>query len=67
MDGSGGLQESALYGAVKLFLERLAELRAVAEDAAGIMRRNVYGWFAREGRGVYRLSETGREAVTPDP
>jgi hypothetical protein len=47
--------------------KRLAELRTVAEDAAGIMRRNVYGWFAREGRGVYRLSETGREAVTPDP
>ena len=44
---------------------RLAELRAATgvADAASILQRNVYGWFARLGRGTYALSETGQEAL----
>ncbi len=38
------------------------ELAAVVPDAAAIVLRNVYGWFERERRGVYRLKE-GKEAL----
>ena len=38
---------------------RLGDLKEVAADAPAILQRNVYGWFAREARGVYRLTETG--------
>lgn len=30
---------------------------------AGILRRNVYGWFARTERGVYRLTAAGEAAL----
>jgi hypothetical protein len=30
---------------------------------AGILQRDVYGWFQREGRGVYSVSENGRRAL----
>jgi len=42
---------------------RPRDLRAVAPDAANILRRNVYGWFERVGRGVYRLTATGEAAL----
>jgi len=44
---------------------RLAELRTVAgvPGAAGILQRNVYGWFARQQRGTYELSEAGRSGL----
>ncbi|WP_291408993.1 DUF2161 family putative PD-(D/E)XK-type phosphodiesterase [Devosia sp.] len=29
------------------------------------MRSNVHGWFARESRGIYGLTELGKAAVTP--
>jgi hypothetical protein len=49
---------------------RPRDLRDVAPDAAGILLRNVYGWFERETRGVYRLSPAGAAAllqwVSPD-
>lgn len=38
-------------------------LRAVAPDAAAILLRNVYGWFAREQRGIYRLTDSGQAAL----
>jgi hypothetical protein len=38
-------------------------LRPLAEDAATILLRNVYGWFERESRGVYRLTEAGQAAL----
>ncbi|MEI6159600.1 MAG: DUF2161 family putative PD-(D/E)XK-type phosphodiesterase, partial [Roseococcus sp.] len=38
-------------------------LRPLAEDAAAILLRNVYGWFERERRGVYRLSASGMVAL----
>jgi hypothetical protein len=49
---------------------RPRDLRDVAPDAAGILLRNVYGWFERETRGVYRLSPAGAAAllrwISPD-
>lgn len=38
---------------------RPKDLRRVAQDAAAILQRNVYGWFERTERGVYRLSALG--------
>jgi hypothetical protein len=32
-------------------------------DAAGILQRDVYGWFERVARGTYALSPRGREAL----
>jgi hypothetical protein len=44
---------------------RLSELRAASgvADAAAILQRNVYGWFARLARGTYALSPGGHEAL----
>jgi hypothetical protein len=44
---------------------RLAELRTITgvADAARILQRDVYGWFARVGRGTYALSDRGRAAL----
>jgi hypothetical protein len=44
-------------------LRRPRDLRPVAPDAAAILYRNVYGWFARAGRGHYDLTDAGREAL----
>ena len=38
-------------------------LRSIAPDAATLMLRNVYGWFERESRGIYRLTEVGMAAL----
>lgn len=38
-------------------------LRSCAEDAAAILLRNVYGWFERETRGIYRLTAAGEAAL----
>jgi hypothetical protein len=42
---------------------RPCDLREVAPDAATILLRNVYGWFEREARGVYRLSVAGEATL----
>lgn len=42
---------------------RPRDLKAAAPDAAKILLDNVYGWFERVDRGVYRLSEAGRAAL----
>ena len=42
---------------------RPRDLREAAPDAAAILLRNVYGWFEREGRGVYRLTPAGAAAL----
>jgi hypothetical protein len=44
---------------------RVAELRAATgvADAARLLQRDVYGWFARVGRGTYALSDRGRAAL----
>jgi hypothetical protein len=49
---------------------RPRELKAIAPDAGRILLRNVYGWFERTERGVYRLTASGRQAILrrkPDP
>ena len=38
-------------------------LRKIAPDAGTLMLRNVYGWFERESRGIYRLTEVGMAAL----
>ncbi|MES2711249.1 MAG: DUF2161 family putative PD-(D/E)XK-type phosphodiesterase [Pseudomonadota bacterium] len=38
-------------------------LRSMADDASAILLRNVYGWFERERRGVYRLTAAGQAAL----
>jgi hypothetical protein len=42
---------------------RPRDLRAVAPEAGRILRRNVYGWFQRTERGVYRLTALGDAAL----
>jgi hypothetical protein len=42
---------------------RPRNLKAEMPDAQKILRRNVYGWFARVERGVYTLSAGGRAAL----
>ncbi len=42
---------------------RPKQLRSVAPDAGSILLRNVYGWFERTGRGVYRLTDDGEAAL----
>ena len=51
----------ALYGPM-----RLNALRAAAgvPRAARILQRNVYGWFARIERGIYRLTPAGDQALS---
>lgn len=41
------------------------QLKAMVARAPTILRSNVYGWFVRESRGIYGLTELGRAAVTP--
>jgi hypothetical protein len=43
--------------------KRPRDLKLVAPDAAKILLRDVYGWFTRAERGVYALTEAGREAL----
>lgn len=42
---------------------RPRDLKARAPEAASILLRNVYGWFERVERGLYRLTETGAAAL----
>ncbi len=43
--------------------KRPRELRSLAEDAAPILLRNVYGWFERVEKGLYRLTPAGVLAI----
>jgi len=42
---------------------RPRDLRAVAPNAGQILLRNVYGWFERTRRGLYRLTDLGDAAL----
>ncbi|MEZ5930667.1 MAG: DUF2161 family putative PD-(D/E)XK-type phosphodiesterase [Alphaproteobacteria bacterium] len=44
---------------------KVGKLRAAAgvERAGGILQRDVYGWFERVERGVYRLTPKGEQAL----
>jgi len=50
---------AALHGSPR----PVSDLAAAVPDAGRIVRRNVYGWFARERRGVYRLTGPGEQAL----
>ncbi len=56
-------QALACAALLKVGPGRPRELRAVAPDAGSILLRNVYGWFERTGRGVYRLTAVGEAAL----
>jgi hypothetical protein len=43
--------------------KRPRDLAGFAPEAGKIMLRNVYGWFERAERGVYRLTEAGHAAL----
>jgi hypothetical protein len=42
---------------------RPRDMKLVAPDAGNILRGNVYGWFERVEKGVYALTEGGRQAL----
>jgi hypothetical protein len=41
------------------------QLKTLVARAPTILRSNVYGWFVRESRGIYGLTELGRAAMAP--
>lgn len=43
--------------------QRPRDLRHDVPDAATILLRNVYGWFERKARGIYRLAPPGTAAL----
>jgi hypothetical protein len=42
---------------------RPRDLKPAIPDAPKILLHNVYGWFARAERGIYELTDAGREAL----
>jgi hypothetical protein len=42
---------------------RVRDIRTGVPEAAKILQSNVYGWFERLDRGVYGLTDAGREAL----
>ena len=47
--------------------QRVRDLRQSVPDAPKILQGNVYGWFVREQRGIYALTEAGRAALARWP
>lgn len=47
--------------------KRPRDLKPAAPDAPKILLGNVYGWFERPERGLYALSEAGRQALARWP
>jgi hypothetical protein len=43
--------------------QRMRDLRQSVPDAPKILQSNVYGWFVREERGIYSLTQAGRLAL----
>ncbi len=43
--------------------QRPRDLKITIPDAPKILQRNVYGWFARQSRGLYALTDAGEEAL----
>jgi hypothetical protein len=56
-------QALACAGALSHAPARPRDLKNDVPDAAKILLRNVYGWFVRIERGLYRLSDSGRAAL----
>ncbi|MCJ8054756.1 DUF2161 domain-containing phosphodiesterase [Shinella curvata] len=46
---------------------RVRDIRAVVPEAGKILQSNVYGWFERLDRGIYGLTDAGREALARWP
>ncbi|MCJ9754931.1 DUF2161 family putative PD-(D/E)XK-type phosphodiesterase, partial [Neorhizobium sp. BETTINA12A] len=42
---------------------RPRDLKTAASTAGAILRANYYGWFERIDKGVYGLTEAGRQAL----
>ncbi len=42
---------------------RVRDVRSGVPEAAKILQSNVYGWFERLDRGIYGLTDAGREAL----
>jgi len=43
------------------------DMKLMAPEAGNILRGNVYGWFERVERGVYALTDAGRQALVRWP
>lgn len=56
-------QALACAAAMAAAPQRPRDLKRSFPDAQKILSRNVYGWFERSERGVYALTETGRNAL----
>ena len=39
------------------------QLKTLVARAPAILRRSVYGWFVRESRGIFCLTELGRASI----
>jgi hypothetical protein len=57
----------ACAAAIANGVSRPRDLKPIAADAPSILRRDVYGWFKREVRGVYALTEDGKKALVRWP
>jgi hypothetical protein len=57
-------QALACAAAMSASPQRPRDLKPSCPDAQKILHRNVYGWFERAERGVYGLTEAGRNALT---
>jgi len=57
----------ACAAAIANGVSRPRDLKPIAADAPSILRRDVYGWFRRVGRGVYALTKDGEEALVRWP
>lgn len=57
-------QALACAAAMQEAPQRPRDLKPSMPDAPKILARNVYGWFERAERGVYALTERGRQALT---
>lgn len=53
----------ACAAALRSGAQRPRDLRGASLRAQSILHRNVYGWFSRLDRGIYQLTQLGREAL----
>ncbi|WFS04507.1 DUF2161 domain-containing phosphodiesterase [Rhizobium tumorigenes] len=60
-------QALAIAGALEAGPLRPKDMKLVAPQAGTILLRNVYGWFERVEKGVYALTEGGRQALKQWP
>lgn len=56
-------QALACASALSTGPQRVRDLRAHIPDAGKILLHNVYGWFDRAERGIYVLTDAGRDAL----